>query len=441
MEIILYLFAGIVVGAAIGYLFSQSRAGGAAAAAGERARAAEVERARAEELLKAERDARGRAETERAAAVAKAADAEALATKLQDDIKNSRAEFQNAFSELSRVALDRASTSFLELATQKFKVTSTEASGQLETRKKEVEALVTPIREKLSELEKVTKELETKREGAYSSLQMRLTELASQTLTLRDSTTALTASLRGSSQARGRWGEVQLKNLVELAGMVNHCDFEEQTGIAEGGRPDLIVQLPGERKIAIDAKAPLSAYLDACAAPDAAARGGFLKLHADSMRNHIKALSARAYWEKLGSGVDFVVMFLPGDSYLSAAFESDGELFENAMKNRVLLATPVTLLALLKTVALYWQQSTVADNAREIAAVSTELYNRVVNFYEPLQTIGKELDGALNAYNKAVGSYQLRILPFARKMEELGVADQARKPLPEISQIDTTTRK
>lgn len=441
MDVVLYILIGLAIGAVLGYLLSQSRAAGAAATANERARSSEETRLRADELLKLEREARMKAESERAAAAAKATEAESRAIKLQEDMKHSRQELQNAFAALSQTALERANASFLELANQKFKINTTEAAGQLETRKKEVEALVTPIREKLTELEKATKDLETKREGAYSSLQQRLQELASQTLTLRDSTTALTASLRGSSQARGRWGEVQLKNLVELAGMVNHCDFDEQTGIAEGGRPDIIVHLPGERKIAIDAKAPLAAYLDACAAADATQRGVFLKLHSDAIRGHIKTLSSRVYWDKLDGSVDFVVMFLPGDSYLSAAFEFDGELFESAVKNRVLLATPVTLLALLKTVALYWQQNNVAENAREIAAAAAELYNRVVNFSEPIQTIGKELQGAVNAYNKTVASFESRIVPFAKRLEELGSADQAKKPLPELSPVDTAVRK
>ncbi|MBI3819217.1 MAG: DNA recombination protein RmuC [Planctomycetes bacterium] len=440
MDPILYLIIGAAAGAAIGFIIAHLRAGAAAAALAERSRGADEARARAEQSLQIERLERSKAEADRAAALAKAAEKEAGTTRLLEDINNSREALKNSFSALSQTALEGASTSFLKLATEKFKTTAEIADSQLAARKKEVESLVSPIREKLTEIANATKELEIKREGAYASLHRQLTDMASHTQLLRDSTKELATSLRGSSQARGRWGEVQLKNLVELAGMVNHCDFDEQTGLADGGRPDLVVHLPGDRMIPIDAKAPLAAYLDACAATDSATRATFLKSHAEAIRNHIKTLASRDYPEKLETGVGFVVLFLPGDAYLSAAFESDGDLFEIAVKKGVFLATPVTLLVLLRTAALYWQQTSIADNARAIADVAAELYNRVVNFYEPFHDAGRELEKAVKGYNKAVGSFEGRILPFARQLEKLGPSDQAKKLLPEPAPIETAVR-
>lgn len=441
MEIFLYITIGLIAGAVIGYIAAKSQLAGQLATAVERARLAAESASRADAAYRAEMEARSAADLARTASETRAAETEKYILKLQEDLKLARKEFEDAFSRLSHAALKQASDEFLKLATQKLKTEQTEAAGQLDVRKKEVESLVMPIRESLTKLTENLQGLETRRVAAYTNIQQLVEGLQKQASSLGERTTALTESLRGSSQVRGRWGEVQLRNLVELSGMLNHCDFEEQTGITDGGRPDVMVKLPGGRCIAIDAKAPLANYLEAMQAGTPEARRSFLQLHSDAVRNHVKQLSGRAYWDKLGGGLDFVVLFLPGDSFLSAAFESDGDLFEFSVQKRVLIATPVTLLALLKTLSLYWQQSRVADNAREIHEVATELYTRIVNFIEPVSAIGKELQGAIDAYNKAVASFEGRILPFGRRLEELGTSEQARKKLPEPPSIETAARE
>ncbi|MFN0205971.1 MAG: DNA recombination protein RmuC [Planctomycetota bacterium] len=440
METIIGIVAGLLAGLAIGYLLAQSRAGAAGAKAEERARSAEAERERADAELRSEREARMQANAAREAALARAAESEKNIVKLREEMLAARQELQNAFAALSQKALQDASNSFLDLAKERFKNEQKDAAAILSEKKSEIEKLVNPIKEQLGKLDDNIRGLEQKRSEAYGNIHKVIEGLTIQTTQLRDKTTALTESLRGSSQARGRWGEVQLKNLVELAGMVNHCDFEEQAGIADGGRPDVTVNLPGDRKIAIDAKAPLAAYLDACAATDDKSRKEFLKMHADALKLHIRTLASRSYWDKLDGGVDFVVLFLPGDSFLSAAFESDGTIVEYSWSNRVLIATPVTLLALLKTLALYWQQSSITENAKEISEVAKELYARTVNFIEPVAAVGRELKGAVDAYNKAVASFEGRVVPFARKLEELGSAEQAKKMIPELQIIDVSIR-
>jgi DNA recombination protein RmuC len=202
----------------------------------------------------------------------------------------------------------------------------------------------------------------------------------------------------------------------------------------------VVVKLPGGRQIAVDAKVPLTAFLEASDSPDDARRKEALKQYASDVRGHVKRLSSREYQDKLGSSTDFVVMFLPGDSFLAAAFEQDREIFDSAIRNKVLIATPVTLVALLRTAALYWQQHALAENAERIGEEAKELYSRIANFAEPLQAIGKELDGAVKAYNRAVGSFEGRLLPHVRKMDELGGGDPSRKPLADLTQIETSPR-
>src|SRR5262245_46849096 len=314
MEAVLGILVGLAAGVAIGYLWAR---GGALAA---RARAEESEK-RAQENV----------------------------ASLKALVDSSREDQQNAFARLSQEALASANERFLELGKQALEASARGAAGDLELRKKEIEALLSPMREELGKLTAASAAMDVKREGAYATIQQMVATLGGQAQRLEKQTADLATALRGSSQARGRWGEVQLRRIVELAGMLEHCDFDEQKEAAEGLRPDAIIHLPGGRDIAIDAKAPLSAYLEAADAPDDATRAAALARHAEALKNHVKALSQRNYPGSFENSVDFVVLFLPGDSFLGAAFESKADVWEAAARARVLIATPVTLIALLRT--------------------------------------------------------------------------------------------
>ncbi len=456
--LLLGLGAGLAVGAGLGWLAARLRgasglsaaladaskareqSAGQVASAQSRAEAAEAQLKESRAEAAEERTKRAAADQARATADAQRAALEARERELREFVERSRTEFQNAFQALSKQALESSSRSFLDLAKQAFKADATEAASQLEARKKEIETLVTPLKESLGKLDLATQEMDKRRVSAYATIEELVRGVREQTKTLEQRAGSLEASLRGSSQARGRWGEVALRNVVELAGMTEHCDFHEQTATDDGTRPDFTIRMPNAQRIAVDSKAPLSAYLEACEATEDVTRTAALRKHAADLRVHVKALSSKAYWERIGEGIDFVVLFLPGDSFLSAAFEGNSEIFDEAARARVLLATPVTLLALLRSVALSWQQARVAENAKEIAATAKELYDRAAVFSRHLAAIGKGLTSATSAYNQAVGSYQLRLIPVARRLEELGAADRSSKEVASLESVDLTAR-
>jgi DNA recombination protein RmuC len=227
---------------------------------------------------------------------------------------------------------------------------------------------------------------------------------------------------------------------VELAGMTEHCDFEEQPTLSDGRRPDLVVHLPGSRSIAVDAKTPLSAYLAALEATTETERNRQLDAHVQSLRGHIQTLASREYAENVEGDIDLVVLFLPGDPFLSAAFARAPDLQTEALRSKVLLATPTTLIALLRTVAIYWQQEAMAQNAERIAAVARELYARAVTFSEHIDEVGKGLRGAVESYNQAVGSFERRLVPMARQLEALKATEGARRPLPSLQTLEDLPR-
>ncbi len=262
--------------------------------------------------------------------------------------------------------------------------------------------------------------------ATYDGLKVHLTHLQNATTTLQDRTTTLASALRGT-QVRGRWGELALRNIAELAGMTEHCDFTEQTTTDEGKRPDMVVRLPEGRFIAVDSKVPLAGYLKAVEAADEEGRQAGLKEHVQAVRNHIKTLAARNYAESLEGDVDLVVLFLPGDPFLAAAFGEDPDLQVEAIGLGVLLATPTTLVALLRTVAIYHQHLTLAENAREIGEVAATLYDRAAKFGDDLARAGRGLKTAVDAYNAAVGSFERRILPMGQKLEALKVTEQTKR--------------
>ncbi|MFQ5526831.1 MAG: DNA recombination protein RmuC [Thermoanaerobaculia bacterium] len=351
-----------------------------------------------------------------------------------------RSEFENAFGALAHRALQGNSRDFLALAAQRLETAEAESGKALDERRRSIEALVKPLGEGLERLEQRTAELERVRTEAYSRLDQQMKHLAQATEGLQERTTSLASALRGS-EVRGRWGEVALKNVAELAGMSRHCDFVEQETLSDGGRPDMIVRLPGGRRIAVDAKAPLNAYLEAQEATEPQAREAALDRHARAVRDHVKKLSARGYSESLDGDLDMVVLFLPGDPFLAAAFERDPNLQVDSLRQKVLVATPTTLVALLRTVAIYWQQSSMVENAESIAAAARELYERAAKFGSDLADMGRGLAGALNAYNRAVGSYDRRLIPMGRRLEEMMVTLQTRRDLEAPNAVEGTVRQ
>jgi DNA recombination protein RmuC len=343
-------------------------------------------------------------------------------------IASSRKEFEDTFKALSAAALEGSSKQFLELAEQRWKTSRQEAAADLEKRKQAIEAMLTPLRETLKNLDTKTAEIEKERRGAYDGLKEHLAQLQNATATLQDKTTSLDTALRGT-QVRGRWGELALRNIAELAGMTEHCDFTEQTTTDEGKRPDMVVRLPEGRFIAVDSKVPLSGYLKAVEAVDEESRKTGLREHVQAVRNHIKTLAARDYAAGLEGDVDLVVLFLPGDPFLAAAFSEDPDLQVEAIGSKVLLATPTTLVALLRTVAIYHQHLALAENAREIGDVAGQLYDRAAKFGEDLARAGRGLKTAVDAFNAAVGSFERRLLPMGQKLESLKVAERSKRRL------------
>ena len=276
-----------------------------------------------------------------------------------------------------------------------------------------------PLRDELAKLERETKEMEKTRSQAYGSLRTELQSLRESTQTLQEQSTALATALKGSSRTRGVIGEMILRNIIEMAGMTKHCDFLEQVQTPDGGRPDIVVNLPGKGQIPIDAKFPFAAYHEAMETEDPAARESLLQQHATDLTRHIDELRRRDYATALGGQIDFTVLFLPGEHLLSAAFEQKPELLERALADRILIATPVTLVALLRTVGLYWKQHDLAEGAREIQEQASELHKRIGIFVGHLANLGKNLGRAQDAYNDAVGSYEARVLPAGRQLEAL----------------------
>jgi DNA recombination protein RmuC len=364
-----------------------------------------------------------------------------LKQRSSEDIRQAQEGIQQTFDVLAQKALRENNAQFLELAQTKFEVQEKVASKELLMREEAIKAVVEPLKESLASLDKSQQALEGKREKSYGELKAHLDNLGQATNDLLMSSSSLNSVLKGSSQARGRWGEMALKNIVEAAGMTEHCDFTEQTQDAGGNRPDLIVKLPGEGLIPVDAKTPFVDYERYMNETDPARRKEHLKNHEAALRKQVKDLVTKDYAKNLGGEIDFTVMFVPLEPMLAAAFEVNPELHQDALTNRVLLATPVTLIALLRTVGIYWRQLTVAKSAQEVWAAASQLYERVATFQANFEKVGKGLEGALEAYNKAVGTFTGRVLPAGRKLAGLGVAKTAKKTLEDMEAIEGAVRE
>ncbi len=350
--------------------------------------------------------------------------------------RDAQTRLTNEFKALSADALSRNNTSFLELAREAFTKLQQQSTGDLEKRQQAIDALVKPLRESLEKVDTKIGEIEKARASAYGQLSEQLKSLGTSQNQLQAEAAKLSTALRSTTTA-GTWGELQLRRVVEMSGMTAYCDFTEQQ-TAGALRADLVVRLPGGQQIVVDAKAPNDAYREAAGASDENVRTAKLAEHAAKVRGHIDALGAKNYWEQFQPSPEFVVLFLPGDQFLSGALQSDPTLIDRAITKKVLLATPATLIALLKAAAYGWRQESVSKNAEAIAALGRELHDRVATFAEHIENVGTGLKSALTHYNKAVGSYESSLLPGARKLSELGA--KGAKELPAIIPLEIAPR-
>lgn len=355
-------------------------------------------------------------------------------------ISEVRSELEQAFKALAGDALASNNQHFIQLATENLGKYQTEAKGDLEKRQHAFAELVKPINEALNKADEHLRQIEKERKESFGSITSHLKLMAQGQQQLETETRNLVNALR-RPEVRGRWGEMTLRRLAELAGMVDRCDFEEQVHSAgENGvlRPDMVVHLAENRSLVVDAKTPLDSYIAAMEARTPEERETYLMHHARKVRERIRELASKRYWDQFKTSPDFVILFIPGDQFLSAALDKEHELQEEALRQKVLLATPTSLMALLKVVAYGWRQIALAENAEEIRELAESLHQRLATFSEHLQRMGGALEGSVQHFNNAVGSLERQVLPAARRFTELGV--QPKKEMPELDPIETAPR-
>ena len=360
-----------------------------------------------------------------------------------EELRGLNEALQGKFKTLANEVLEGNSKAFLDRVTERFATHSETAKAELDARQKAIDGMVKPLSEKLGAFDTILREMEKHRTDAYGAIREQVEHLKLGQAQLSGETRKLVQALR-APKTRGRWGEMQLRQVFELSGMAEHVDFETETSHrTEGGlqRPDAIVRMPGGRSLVIDAKTSLDGYLDALEADTPEARDLAITRHARQVADHVRLLSSKKYHDLLADTPDFVVMFIPGDVFLSAAVESDPGLLERAMQSRVVIATPSTLIALLRTIAFGWQQEAIAENAVTIHREAKELYGRLAVFAANLQRVGVALNRSVDSYNKAMGSLEARVLPSARKLEAMQVVQTPSPDLAEAPRVETVPRR
>ncbi len=433
------LIACFAVGAAVGGLISWLAVRARAAVDSERARRADDLERRLEAATAAQKDAEVAC-----ARLNETIESERLhhAEKLRT-LEAAEARLTDSFKALAGDTLRDANQRFLDLAKAEFGRLHEASKGDLEKRQQAVGELVKPVQETLKKFEENVRKLEETRVGAYEGIKEHIKNLSEAQQRWQVEAANLSKAMRNPN-ARGRWGEIQLRRVVEMAGMQEHCDFQEQPTFAGADgmlRPDMLVRLPGRRQVVVDAKAPLMAYLEAVECQDDEQGLIKLKQHAQHIRNHVAALAKKSYWDQFDQAPEFVILFLPGEIFFNAAVSHDPELIQSAIEQRVLLSTPTTLIALLKAIAFGWRQEKLEENSLEISRIGKELYERISIVGSHMARVGGSLGSAVKAYNDAVGSLESRLLVSARRLKDCGVAsgdgelktpdviDHASKPL------------
>jgi DNA recombination protein RmuC len=436
---------GVVAAAVLSWIVASSRARSkletAIRESDGRARAAEAVADEARKQIDSLKDEAEKLRLKLQEEIAKEAAFEARAQELERSVEEQKRLLADAekrlsdtFASLAAQALQFNNESFLTLAGERLDAVKAQTAAEFEKRERGIAQIVEPVRESLKKLDEELRAIEGDRRQAQGRLTEQLSRLGERTEKLVD-------ALKTPS-VRGRWGEIQLRRVVEIAGMVEYCDFYEQSGVATAEgllRPDMRIRLPNEKTVVVDAKAPLQAYMEAIDTSNEEERAARLREHARQIRAHIEQLSSKAYWDACKPTPEFVVLFLPGEMFFSAALQHDSALIEDGATRKVILATPTTLIALLKAVAYGWRQERLAENAQRISSLAQDLHDRLATMVDHFGRLGGSLSGAVRAFNDAIGSFQSRVMPAARRFKELGVA--SKKEMEELAPVDNVPRE